>query len=78
MTRIHRNILFYLVYRGFNAISDLNNDVHRINNSIKFARCYRTGSMLYYSYLPYRQFRKADDQQQHEVFRYLPYRKFRK
>lgn len=30
----------------------------KINNSIKFARCYRIGSMLYYSYLPYRKFRK--------------------
>lgn len=50
----------------------------KINNSIKFARCYRIGSMLYYSYLPYRKFRKGCKKVATVAKRYLPYRKFRK
>ncbi len=50
----------------------------KINNSIKFARCYRIGSMLYYSYLPYRKFRKAVTRPLASTVSYLPYRKFRK
>lgn len=50
----------------------------KINNSIKFARCYRIGSMLYYSYLPYRKFRKFEPLLQVAKPCYLPYRKFRK
>lgn len=50
----------------------------KINNSIKFARCYRIGSMLYYSYLPYRKFRKSGSKHPTYPCCYLPYRKFRK
>lgn len=48
----------------------------KINNSIKFARCYRIGSMLYYSYLPYRKFRKKCGCGALIRRSYLPYRKF--
>lgn len=50
----------------------------KINNSIKFARCYRIGSMLYYSYLLYRKFRKDPHDGIYGIMRYLLYRKFRK
>ena len=50
----------------------------KINNSIKFARCYRIGSMLYYSYLPYRKFRNKCGCGALIRRSYLPYRKFRK
>lgn len=50
----------------------------KINNSIKFARCYRIGSMLYYSYLPYRKFRNNQSCGNSSASGYLPYRKFRK